>query len=66
MHWALAPDAQDQYFKDKYGVTDERLENTIASLQSTLNRFQGVQTKKLFTDVYLITGPTPKKHRWFW
>lgn len=65
VQWTVAPNSQDQYFKDKYGVTDEGLENTLSSLQSTLGRFRGVAAKKLFTDAYWIKGSSQKKFRWF-
>ena len=51
------------YFLQKFGVTAQNLEGTLASLRTTLNRFHTVRTKKLYDDIYLIDASNSGKAR---
>ena len=58
VRWQADPAAQNKYFAEKYGVTDQSLKDTLASLGAALNRFGDVRIKKLFADAYLIERAT--------
>jgi surface carbohydrate biosynthesis protein len=61
VEWKSTTYAQDPYFQNKYGVTEESLEHTLSSLRRTMNRFHAVTHRTLYSGIYLVSGPTAKQ-----